>query len=65
MKIEREGQAPIIIGKRVPVGAAIGSLATVFASIFPEHATAIIGSTTVITFIAQIIIANWIGVTSE
>lgn len=64
MKIEREGQAPIIIGKRVTVGAAITSLATVFSSIFPQHATAIIASATVITFVAQVIIANYIGVTN-
>ena len=63
MKIEREGKEPVIIGKRVTVGAAITSLATVFSSIFPEHATAIIASATVVTFVAQLIIAHWLGVT--
>jgi len=53
----------IIIGKRIPLGAAIGALATVFANLYPEHAASIVASATVVTFVAQIVVVNWLGVT--
>ena len=43
----------IIIGKRTTVGAAITSLAGVFAHFFPEDAAAIIGLAVPLTFIIQ------------
>ena len=63
MKIEREGQAPIIIGKRVTIGAFIGSIASVLAFYFPEHATPIVSGSTALIFIVQVIVANRYGVT--
>ena len=53
----------IIIGKRIPLGAAIGAVATVFANVFPDHAASIVAGSTAVIFIAQIIVVNWIGVT--
>jgi hypothetical protein len=63
VKINREGQSPIIIGKRVTIGAAVTSITTVFANIYPEHAATIVGSAGFVTFVAQVLVANWIGVT--
>ncbi len=55
----------IIIGKRTTVGAAITSLAGVFAHFFPEDAAAIIGLAVPLTFITQIVIAKVWGVTTK
>ena len=65
MKFQSDNGKVVVIGKRVTLGAAIGSVATIFAELFPEHATAIIASAVPITFIAQVIVANWIGVTTR
>ena len=64
MKIEREGKSPVVIGKRVTIGAAVTSLTAVLANIFPEYAPSIIASATVVTFVIQVIVANKFGVTS-
>ena len=64
MKISIEGKPPIVIGKRVTVGALITSLTAIATHFYPEHAPAIVAATVPITMVAQIIIANWIGVTS-
>jgi hypothetical protein len=63
MKIEREGQATIVIGKRVTIGAAVTSTASVFASLFPEYASAILAASVAVTFIIQVIVANRYGIT--
>lgn len=64
MKIERQDKPPIVIGKRVAVGAVINSLTSILAFYIPEHAPAFVAAAVPITFIAQIIIANWIGITT-
>jgi hypothetical protein len=64
MKITIEGKPPIIIGKRITLGACISSFTAIFAHIFPEQAPAIIASAVPITFIAQIIVVHWFGVTT-
>jgi hypothetical protein len=64
MKIERQNAPPVIIGKRVTVGAAINSLAAVAAHIWPEHAPAVVAAAVPVTFITQIIVVNKFGVTS-
>ena len=53
----------IIIGKRIPIGAAINSIAVIFAAFFPNQAVAIMSAGVFVTFIAQILIANFLGVT--
>lgn len=53
----------IIIGKRIPIGAAINSIAVIFAAFFPNQAIAIMATAIPLTFIAQLIIANFLGVT--
>jgi hypothetical protein len=63
MKINRQNAPPVIIGKRVTVGAAINSLAAVFAHVWPEHAPAIVAGAVPITFIAQVVVVNKLGVT--
>lgn len=64
MKINREDKPPIVIGKRVSVGAVITSIAAIFAHFDPENAAAYVAAAVPITFAAQVIIANWIGVTT-
>ena len=64
MKIEA-GQNTIVIGKRVALGAMVGSVATVFANIYPEHAPAIIGSVTAVTFFLQIAVAHFANITTK
>ena len=53
----------IIIGKRIPVGSVILSVATIFSFIFPEQAPAIIAAAVPITFIFQVFVVNCFGVT--
>jgi len=53
----------IIIGKRIPVGSVILSVATIFSFIFPEYAPAIIAAAVPITFMAQVVVVNCLGVT--
>lgn len=65
MKIETpSGNGAIIIGKRVPLGAAINGVAVIFAAIFPDHAVAIMATAIPITFVAQVLIARYGGVTT-
>lgn len=59
------GDTQLVIGKRVTVGAAINSVGAVFAHFYPEHAPAIISACVPITFIAQVIIANYLGITTK
>lgn len=53
----------IVIGKRIPVGAAITSTATAIAHFYPEEATAIMAASVPFTMLVQIIVANVYGVT--
>jgi hypothetical protein len=64
LKIQRDNGNVVVIGKRVTIGAAVGAIATIFANIYPEHAGSFVASATVVTFIVQIIVANWIGITN-
>lgn len=63
MKIEIKGEPPIIIGKRVGVGAAIMSGAAGLSNFFPDHAAAIVSFAVPITFFVQLWIVNKFGVT--
>ena len=53
----------LVVGKRVTIGAAILSVSESLQIIFPEHATVIGSSTIAVTFIAQVLIANYLGIT--
>ncbi len=64
MKINNNGEV-IVIGKRIPIGSAIQSIGTVIASFFPEKAVAIMAATVPVTFIAQVIVVNFFGVTTK
>ena len=55
----------IVIGKRVALGAMVGSVATVGAALFPEYAVAIMGSVTVVTFFLQLAVAHYGGITTK
>ena len=63
MKIERQDKSPIIVGKRVTIGAAIMSTATAIASFYPEHAVAINALAIPVTLLIQTIVVNRYGVT--
>lgn len=64
MKIERDGKPSIVIGKRVTLGAAINSITAIAAHFDPANAPAYIAIAVPITFIAQTIVANWMGITT-
>ena len=64
MKIELSDKNHVIIGKRVTVGAAINSIAAAIAHFFPEHAVAIVSVAVPVTFIVQVLIARYGGITS-
>lgn len=53
----------VVIGKRVTVGAAINSVAATLAHYYPEHAPAIVSVAVPLTFVAQILIARYGGIT--
>lgn len=63
MKIERTGEPPIIIGKRITAGAAILGIANAVAALFPDYSQFILHLVSPLTLIAQIIIVNRYGVT--
>ena len=64
MKIERDDGPAIIIGKRVTVGAVIGGVAAAVAHFVPQHAPAILSLIVPLTFLVQVLIANFYGVTT-
>ena len=65
MKIERKnGNPPIVIGKRITVGAAITSTLAVLSHFWPEHSSAMAAAAVPVTFIIQVWLANKFGVTS-
>ena len=53
----------IIIGKRIPIGTAITGVAALFAVIFPEYAPAILAAAVPLTFMVQVFVVNYFGVT--
>ena len=64
MKIQA-GQTEIVVGKRVLLGAMVGSVATTFAALFPDYAVAIMGSVTAVTFFLQIAVAHFASITTK
>lgn len=64
MKIQREGSAPIIIGKRVTIGAAILAVSEALQFWLPEHAPAIGQLAIPVIFLVQTFVVNKFGVTS-
>jgi hypothetical protein len=54
---------PIIIGKRVTVGAAILGVANAIAFFYPEHAPAILAIATPVIFVVQLAVVQYFGVT--
>jgi len=64
MKIQA-GQTEIVVGKRVLLGAMVGSVATTFAALFPDYAVAIMGSVTAVTFFLQIAVAHFANITTK
>jgi len=63
MKIEREGSSPIIIGKRITIGAAILGIANALVHFYPDQAPAILAIVTPTVFVVQLVVANVYGVT--
>jgi hypothetical protein len=55
----------IVVGKRVALGAMVGSVATVFGNVYPEQAPAILGSVTASTFFLQLAIAKYMTITTH
>ena len=63
MKINIEGQSPIIIGKRVTIGTAILGVANALVHFYPEQAPAILALATPVIFVVQLLIVRYRGVT--
>lgn len=63
MKIERKGEPPIIIGKRITVGAAILAVSEALQFFYPEQAPAIGQLAIPVIFIVQTILVNRFGIT--
>lgn len=57
------GDKEVLVGKRVTIGAAINSMAAALAHFYPDHAPAIISVAVPITFIVQVLVARYWGVT--
>ena len=55
----------LVIGKRVTVGVAMGQLAAIFAHFYPEHAAVFVSAASIATFVAQVAIARYSGVTTK
>ena len=65
MRIERDGKPPVIIGKRITVGGAIGGIAAAIGNIWPEYATMVLNLTPPLVFVVQLLLVNLYGVTSS
>ena len=65
MRIDRNGQPPIVVGKRVTIGAAIMAISEAVQFYLPDHAPAIGQLTIPVIFIVQLILANRYGVTTH
>lgn len=63
MKIELSDGNSVVVGKRITVGAAINSVASIFAFILPDYAPAIVAAAVPLTFLIQVIIVNRYGIT--
>ena len=59
------GKTQIVIGKRVALGAMVGSVATTFAALYPDNAVAIMGSVTAVTFFLQIAVGHFTNITTK
>lgn len=53
----------VVIGKRVTVGAAFNGVAVAVSHYLPDHAPAIIAVSGTLTFVAQILLAKYGGIT--
>ena len=53
----------IVVGKRISLGAALGSIAKIVATLFPDYAVVAYESAFVLTFVGQMILANYFGIT--
>ena len=52
----------VVIGKRVQIGAALTSTAIVLGKVWPEHLELFVTAAVPITFIVQVLIAKFFGV---
>jgi hypothetical protein len=59
------GETQIVIGKRVPIGAMVNSLGVVFAALYPDYSTAIMGSAVAVTFFVQVAVAHFSSITTK
>ena len=65
MKIARNGKPPIIIGKRVSLGAVSALIVVALLPYFEEHAAIIRAIEGTVLFCLQVLIANKYGVTDN
>ena len=65
MRIDFEGRPPIIIGKRITIGAAILGIVNALGHFYPQHAPAMLAVATPTIFVVQLLVANYFGVTTD
>ncbi len=64
MKIE-VGDEVIVVGKRISLLAGLGSVAKMLAVFWPEYTTAFYEGAFVLTFVLQMVLANFFGITTK
>lgn len=60
-----ETMSQFVVGKRVTVGAAVKGALAAYAAYKPEHASVAIAIAIPITFVAQVLIARYGGITTK
>jgi len=59
------GENTVVVGKRITVTVLFGSVAKIGASIYPDYAVVAYESGTVLTFIVQLVLANYFSNTTK
>jgi hypothetical protein len=56
---------PVVVGKRVKLGAVVTSIVSVLSYFFPQYSAAIAAVAVPVTAILQVVVANKFGITTE
>ena len=59
------GESTVVVGKRITVGVVLGSIAKIVSTIYPDYAVVAYESATVLTFVAQMVLANYFSNTTK
>ena len=59
------GDKTLIVGKRISVGAVFGAIAKIVATIYPDYGIIAYETALILTFLAQLGLANWFKHTTK